>query len=146
MGDFNDTHFVEQLKKREGVRPSRETVRRWRREAGIGPKRKRRAPRHRKRREDIPLLVDHAIEHAFVLCRDDIIRIEDFPERLIPIRNPISLPAGLSPRDIEKTAILQALHRHQGRKVATARELGIDKNTLRRKMIRLGIRLDAGHP
>jgi len=49
--DFNDTHFVEQLKEREGMRLSRETVRRWRREAGIGPKRRRRAPRHRKRRE-----------------------------------------------------------------------------------------------
>jgi transposase len=49
--DFNDAHFVEQLKEREGMRLSRETVRRWRREAGIGPKRRRRAPRHRKRRE-----------------------------------------------------------------------------------------------
>ena len=131
------------------------------------------------RREDIPMLVDHAIErfnrqkgraiasvsreamaalmlydwpgncrelenaieHAFVLCRDDIIRIEDLPECLIPSENATRLPAGLTLQDIEKTAILQALHRHQGRKVATARELGIDKNTLRRKMIRLGIRL-----
>jgi transposase len=38
-GDFNDTHFVEQLKEREGVGVSRETVRRWRREAGMEPKR-----------------------------------------------------------------------------------------------------------
>jgi len=44
--------------------------------------------------------------------------------------------------DIEKSAILQALQRNQGKKVATARELGIDKNTLRRKIIRLGIQLD----
>lgn len=135
------------------------------------------------RREDIPLLVDHAIErfnrqrgrtvasvsreamaalmlydwpgncrelenaieHAFVLCRDDIIEVEDLPECLIPSENATRLPAGLTLQDIEKTAILQALHRHQGRKVATASELGIDKNTLRRKMIRLGIRLDSGH-
>jgi DNA-binding NtrC family response regulator len=52
------------------------------------------------------------------------------------------MPAGLTLQDIEKTAILQALQRHHGKKVATARELGIDKNTLRRKMIRLGIRRD----
>jgi PAS domain S-box-containing protein len=135
------------------------------------------------RREDIPLLVDHAIErfnhqkgrtvagisreamaalmlydwpgnvrelenaieHAFVLCRDDIIRIEDLPERLIPVGNSMSLPVGLTLQDIEKTAILRALQRHQGKKVSTARELGIDKNTLRRKMIRLDIRLDAKH-
>lgn len=135
------------------------------------------------RRDDIPLLVDHAIErfnrqkgrtvtsvsreamaalmfydwpgnvrelenaieHAFVLCRDDIIHIEDLPESLMPSENATRLPAGLTLQDIEKTAILQALNRNQGRKVATARELGIDKNTLRRKMIRLGIRLEAGH-
>ena len=49
---------------------------------------------------------------------------------------------GQTLQDIEKAAILQALHRHHGKKVATARELGIDKNTLRRKMIRLGIGSD----
>jgi DNA-binding NtrC family response regulator len=50
------------------------------------------------------------------------------------------MPAGMSLQAIEKAAIVQALQRHGGKKVATARELGIDKNTLRRKMIRLGIR------
>ena len=48
---FNDTHFTEMLAEREEVVLSRETVRKWRRGAGIGPKRKRRAPKHRKRRE-----------------------------------------------------------------------------------------------
>jgi transcriptional regulator with PAS, ATPase and Fis domain len=89
--------------------------------------------------------LENAIEHAFVLCRDDMIRIEDLPEQLVPGENLMSLAAGLTLQDMEKKAILQALHRHQGRKVATARELGIDKNTLRRKLIRLGIRLDAEH-
>ena len=49
--EFNDTHFAEKLAEQEGMVLSRETVRRIRREAGIGPKRRRRAPRHRKRRE-----------------------------------------------------------------------------------------------
>jgi len=48
---FNDTHFTEMLAEREEKILSRETVRKWRREAGIEPKRKRRSPRHRKRRE-----------------------------------------------------------------------------------------------
>jgi PAS domain S-box-containing protein len=82
----------------------------------------------------------NAVEHAFVLCRDDIIRVEDLPEHLIPLGNQPSMPAGVTLQDIEKMAILQALRRNQGRKMAAARELGIDKNTLRRKMIRLGIR------
>jgi PAS domain S-box-containing protein len=90
--------------------------------------------------------LENAIEHAFVLCQGDIIRIEDLPEHLISAGNAVSVPAGLTLQDIEKKSILQALQRHQGKKVATARELGIDKNTLRRKMIRHAIRPTAGRP
>jgi len=50
-GEFNDTHFTEKLREQEGLELSRETVRKMRREAGIGPKRKRRPNKHRKRRE-----------------------------------------------------------------------------------------------
>jgi len=49
--DFNDTHFTEKLREEEGVIFSREMVRRIRREAGVEPKRRRRAKKHRKRRE-----------------------------------------------------------------------------------------------
>jgi transcriptional regulator of acetoin/glycerol metabolism len=42
-------------------------------------------------------------------------------------------------QNIEKRAIHEALERNQWRRMATARELGIDKNTLRRKMIRHGL-------
>ena len=48
---FNDTHFTEKLRECEGVVLSRETVRKLRRRVGMGPKRRRRAPGHRKRRE-----------------------------------------------------------------------------------------------
>jgi transposase len=50
-GEFNDTHFTEMLAEREKVGLSRETVRKIRRAAGMGPKRKRRGQKHRKRRE-----------------------------------------------------------------------------------------------
>jgi transposase len=49
--DFNDTHFTEKLREQEGMIFSREMVRRIRREAGVEPKRRRRAKKHRKRRE-----------------------------------------------------------------------------------------------
>jgi transposase len=49
--DFNDTHFTEKLRESEGIELNRETVRKIRRKAGIAPKRKRRALKHRKRRE-----------------------------------------------------------------------------------------------
>ena len=129
------------------------------------------------RKEDIPLLVDHfmehfnrltgkniagisqraiatlmlhewpgnirelenAIEHAFVLCREDIIRVACLPDHILPptALNPIA--PGLTLKEIERRAIQQALDRNRGKKVATAKELGINKNTLRRKILRLGI-------
>jgi transposase len=49
--DFNDTHFTEKLREYEGIDLNRETVRKLRREAGMAPKRRRRGPMHRKRRE-----------------------------------------------------------------------------------------------
>jgi len=83
--------------------------------------------------------LENAIEHAFVLCRENIIRIACLPDHILPLTalNPI-LP-GLTLKEIEKRAIRQALERNQGKKVATAKELGINKNTLRRKILRLGI-------
>ena len=53
--DYNDQHFTEELEEREGIRLSRSTVRRIRRAAGLGSPRKRRAPRHRQRRERRPM-------------------------------------------------------------------------------------------
>jgi len=47
---FNDTQFCEELASAEGIVLGRETVRRWRREAGIRPKRRRRPAKHRRRR------------------------------------------------------------------------------------------------
>jgi hypothetical protein len=48
---FNDVHFTEKLAEVEGLEVSRVSVRRMLRAAGIGPPRKRRAPKHRRRRE-----------------------------------------------------------------------------------------------
>jgi PAS domain S-box-containing protein len=90
--------------------------------------------------------LENAIEHAFILCLEDFIRVEDLPEHLIPRGDHVNMPAGMTLQDIEKASIIQALKRHHGKKLATARELGIDKNTLRRKMIRLGIRPNVEGP
>lgn len=48
---FNTQHFTEVLLEREGIGMSRSTVRRILRSAGVSSPRKRRAPRHRSRRE-----------------------------------------------------------------------------------------------
>lgn len=49
--DYNDSHFTEELAEKHGIAISRSSVRRIRREAGLGSPRKRRAPRHRRRRQ-----------------------------------------------------------------------------------------------
>lgn len=47
----NDSHLVELLAAREGIRVSRPTFQRWRSAAGLKSPRKRRAPKHRSQRE-----------------------------------------------------------------------------------------------
>ncbi len=85
--------------------------------------------------------LENVLEVAYVLCPEgESIRPEHVREGL-PSGSP-GRPEGtpaLTLRDIERQAIEEALLKNRGRIVATARQLGIDKNTLRRKMIRLGI-------
>jgi transcriptional regulator of acetoin/glycerol metabolism len=69
-----------------------------------------------------------------------MIRLRDLPSHLIPAGDTVILPKGLTLKEIEKRAILQALQRNNWKRVKTARELGIDKNSLRRKMIRFEIK------
>ena len=84
--------------------------------------------------------LENAIEHAFVLCQGDMISISCLPDHVLPPEalKPISI--GLTLKEIEKRAIMQTLEQYHGKRIATATALGIDKNTLRRKIIRLGIK------
>ena len=87
--------------------------------------------------------LENAIEHAFVLCLDGMIRLAHLPEQIQPQKEPLHLPAETSLKAIEKQAIIRALKQNNWRKMATARELGIDKNTLRRKIQRYDIWIPA---
>jgi PAS domain S-box-containing protein len=83
--------------------------------------------------------LENAIEHAFVLCLDGMIRLAHLPEQIQPRKEPLQLPTETSLKAIEKQAIIRALNNNNWRKMATARELGVDKNTLRRKILRYDI-------
>jgi PAS domain S-box-containing protein len=85
--------------------------------------------------------LENAIEHAFVISRGQVIRLKDLPESIHPQNDLLQIPSGLTLKEIEKHAIYQALVRNNWKKMATSRELGIDKNTLRRKINRLGIKV-----
>ena len=83
--------------------------------------------------------LENAIEHAFVLCQGNLIQMEHLPEDIIPKNETIFVASGLSLKDVEKQTIEQALKRNAWKRVKTARELGINKNTLRYKIKRYGI-------
>jgi sigma-54 dependent transcriptional regulator, acetoin dehydrogenase operon transcriptional activator AcoR len=83
--------------------------------------------------------LENAIEHAFILCPKDLIQPEHLPDLLRRENQPIHFPVGLSLKEQEKRLLWEALERHGWRRMATARELGINKNTLRRKIQDYGL-------
>jgi PAS domain S-box-containing protein len=83
--------------------------------------------------------LENAVEHAFVLCRGGMIGMDHLPEQVRPSSDSRPNTHGLSLRDHERQVILDALVRNNWRRMATARELEIDKNTLRRKIRRFDI-------
>ena len=85
--------------------------------------------------------LENIIEHAFVLCRGNLIELEHLPPNLRPephARGP-SLAKGLTLKEMERLLIHDALRRHNGQRRAAARQLGIHPSTLFRKMKSLGI-------
>jgi len=105
--------------------------------------------------------LSHVIERACVLCEGTTISLEHFPDeiRIEPIqqdynsgltlsensqlRSPdINLINRFPPYISEKDEIIDALKRARGNKSKAARILNVDRSTLYRKLLRLGIQPD----
>ena len=86
--------------------------------------------------------LENSIEHAFILCADQQIEPHCLPENLSPIEHPLSknkIDSRL--KSLEIQTILEALKRNRYNRLAAARDLGIHKSTLFRKIKELRIDL-----
>jgi PAS domain S-box-containing protein len=90
--------------------------------------------------------LENVIERAFILCREELIGIEHLPESLTIHHGPKASGTDIrTARELlEGQTILKALQKNAYNRLAAARELGIHKSTLFRKMKRLGLCLPAG--
>ncbi len=81
--------------------------------------------------------LENILEFAFILCPGGFIHLEHLPEHLQPETEGASRFS--EPRTLEEIkcrAVLDALARNQGKRMATCRELGVSKDTLRRMLAR----------
>ena len=85
--------------------------------------------------------LENAIERAFILCQDDFIGVEHLPEELTLHSSSLAATSHMQGvRDLlDAQAIRTALARNGGNRLAAARELGIHKSTLFRRMKKLAI-------
>lgn len=88
--------------------------------------------------------LQHAVEHAFVLCRDNVIALKHLPPELQDFT--ASVPAmveetpDIETSEVEAESIIAALEKSGWNKSRAARLLGISRRTIYRKMEELDIR------
>ena len=82
--------------------------------------------------------LENALEHAFILCPGGMIELVHLPDAF-QAGEAGAPPAGTTLAEIERRAIYEALERNGWKKLATARELGINKTTLWRKLRASGL-------
>jgi len=86
--------------------------------------------------------LENIIEHAFVMCKGDVIELRHLPSELIERSKEALLEEEKVDRPLQRAeaeSIRKVLERNRGNRLRTARELGIDRTTLWRKIKRYGI-------
>ncbi len=81
--------------------------------------------------------LENAIEHAFVMCHEDVIQSHHLPAVITKEGKGVNRVT--SQKRTEREVILEALHRHDGNRTRAAEELGIHRTTLWRKIKTYGV-------
>lgn len=85
--------------------------------------------------------LENIIEYSFVICTSGLIRPECLPENLRPQSDDSATIATSNLKELEAHFIFEVLKRNGWNRLAAARELGIHKSTLFRKIKSLNIRI-----
>lgn len=86
--------------------------------------------------------LENIIEHAFILCSQGRIGVRHLPAYLLASLSPPPSSSLRAARDLsEEEAIREALRRNCYNRLAAARELGMHKSTLFRKIKKLNLLL-----
>ncbi|MGD2271846.1 MAG: sigma 54-interacting transcriptional regulator [Desulfobacterales bacterium] len=94
--------------------------------------------------------LENILEHAVIVCREDIIQPRDLPEYLQNhqtvgrAKSPEHMPVAHNTKNNEREKILQALQDNDWHRQKTSRALGIDRTTLWRKMRQMDISAEPG--
>ena len=87
--------------------------------------------------------LENAIEHAFVQCREDVIRVEDLPRSTdvgaMSADPEVEIETARPLEESEKRVLIRILEEVQGNRGEAARRLGISRTSLWRKMKKHGV-------
>jgi PAS domain S-box-containing protein len=86
--------------------------------------------------------LENAVEYATILCPGGQITAHHVPQYLCPETHLLPQPEQGTLAEWEGRVIVEAFRRHRGHRGATAKELGISKTTLWRKLKKLGLTKD----
>ena len=87
--------------------------------------------------------LENMIEHAFVLCKDDLIRLDCLPKEIVGMQREgretgMAIKEKSPLEEAEAKLIRDALKRNEGNRIKTAHELAMSRITLWRKMRKHG--------
>ena len=85
--------------------------------------------------------LEHAIEHSFVLCREEVIDINHIPPAIKQFHSKQKSESSEVPKTEteEKAELIHALEKTDWNKAKTARLLGVSRPTLYRKLVNFGL-------